>query len=65
MAAAKPRSRKRTYVYLLRSMRTLRFLLRRARRDASRASMGANVLRLTANAAAPHLYAKMAHALAA
>jgi hypothetical protein len=64
MAEPKPRSRKRTYAYLLRSMRTLRFLLV-ARAGRLTRIDGRNVLRLTTNAATQHLYAKIAHALAA
>jgi hypothetical protein len=64
MAKPKPRSRKRTYAYLLRSMRTVRFLLV-ARAGRLTRIDGRNVLRLTANAATQHLYAKIAHALAA
>jgi hypothetical protein len=63
-AEPKPRSPKRTYAYLLRSMRTLRFLLI-ARAGRLTRIDGRNVLRLTANAATQGLYAKITHALAA
>ena len=49
LAAPKPRSRKRTYTYLIRSMRTLRFLLTRAGR-LTRIG-GRHVLRLAHNPA--------------
>jgi Transposase DDE domain group 1 len=64
IAEPKPRSRKRTYTYLLRSMRTLRFLLITRAGRLTRID-GRNVLRLTANAATEQLYAKITHALAA
>jgi len=64
LAEPKPRSRKRTYAYLLRSMRTLRFLLI-ARAGRLTRIDGRNVLRLAANPATEQLYAKVAHALAA
>ena len=58
------RSRKRTYAYVLRSMRTLRFLLiaraGRLTRIGSR-----HVLRLAQNPATEALYARIQHALAA
>ena len=62
LATPKPRSRKRTYAFALRSMRTLRFLLiaragRLARID------GRQVLRLTQNPATEALYGRVAHAL--
>ncbi len=63
-AEPKPRSRKRTYAYVLRSMRTLRFLLI-ARAGRLTRIDGRNVLRLAANPATEQLYAKVAHALAA
>ena len=63
-AAPKPRSRKRTYAYVLRSMRTLRFLLI-ARAGRLTRIDGRNVLRLAANPATEQLYAKVTHALAA
>ncbi len=64
IATSKPRSAKRTYSYVLRSMRTLRFLLiahagRLCRPD------GRQVLRLNANAATRRLYEDVSHALAA
>ena len=64
IATAKPRSRKRTYAFAFRSMRTLRFLLiaragRLARID------GRQVLRLTQNPATEALYDRVAHALVA
>ncbi len=64
LAAPKPRSRKRTYAYVLRSMRTLRFLLV-ARAGRLTRIDGRNVLRLAANPATEQLYASVAHALAA
>ena len=64
LAEPKPRSRKRTYAYLLRSMRTLRFLLV-ARAGRLTRIDGRNVLRLATNPATEQLYAKVAHALAA
>lgn len=64
LAEPKPRSRKRTYAYLLRSMRTLRFLLI-ARAGRLTRIDGRNVLRLAANPATEQLYAKVAHGLAA
>ena len=64
LAEPKPRSRKRTYAFLFRSMRTLRFLiLARAGRVAR--SDGRNVLRLADNRATQALYERIAHALAA
>jgi len=64
LATPKPRSRKRTYGYLLRSIRTLRFLfITRAGRLTRIA--GRNVLRLSHNPATKHLYDKLAAALAA
>jgi hypothetical protein len=63
VAEVKPRSRKRTYAYLLRSVRTLRFLLiAKAGRLACIA--GRTVLRLTANPATQQLYTAVADALA-
>jgi hypothetical protein len=64
IATARPRSRKRTYAFAFRSMRTLRFLLiaragRLARID------GRQVLRLTQNPATEALYGQVAHALGA
>ena len=64
LAEPKPRSRKRTYAFLFRSMRTLRFLiLARAGRVAR--IDGRNVLRLADNRATQALYERIAHALAA
>src|SRR5438128_1821706 len=63
LATPKPRSRKRTYAYVLRSMRTLRFLLI-ARAGRLTRIDGRNVLRLAANPATEQLYTKVAHALA-
>jgi len=64
LAEPKPRSRKRTYTYLFRSMRTLRFLLI-ARAGRLTRIAGRNVLRLTRNPATEALYARVAHRLAA
>src|SRR2546425_48091 len=64
LAEPKPRSRKRTYAYVLRSMRTLRFLLITRAGRLTRID-GRNVLRLAANPATEQLYAKVTHALAA
>ncbi len=64
LATPKPRSRKRTYAYALRSWRTLRFLLvKRAGRSGRIA--GHQVLRMTKNPATEALYARVTHALAA
>ena len=64
VAAPKPRSRKRTYAYVFRSLRTLRFLLiARAGRLTRLGSR--NVLRLTENPATEALYGEVAHRLAA
>jgi hypothetical protein len=64
LAEPKPRSRKRTYAYLFRSMRTLRFLLIARAGRLSRLD-GRNVLRLTKNPATETLYGQIAHRLAA
>jgi hypothetical protein len=64
LAEPKPRSPKRTYAYLFRSMRTLRFLLI-ARAGCLTRLGGRNVLRLTKNPATEMLYAQIAHRLAA
>jgi Transposase DDE domain group 1 len=64
VAAPKPRSRKRTYAYALRSMRTLRFLLI-ARAGRLARIGGRQVLRLTQNPATQALYDRVIHALAA
>src|SRR5262245_5775094 len=61
---AKPRSRKRTYAYLLRNLRTLRFLFI-ARAGRLTRIGGRNVLRLSHNPATKHLYDKLSAALAA
>src|SRR5215468_2946940 len=61
LATPKPRSRKRTYAYLLRSMRTLRFLLI-ARAGRLTRIGGRHVLRLAANSATQALYARIEHA---
>jgi hypothetical protein len=64
VATPKPRSRKRTYAFAFRSMRTLRFLLiTRAGRLAC--IDGRQVLRLTQNPATEALYDRVAHALVA
>jgi hypothetical protein len=63
LATPKPRTRKRTYAYTLRSMRTLRFLLI-ARAGRLARIEGRQVLRMTANAFAQKLYERVAHALA-
>ena len=61
LPAPKPRSRKRTYFYLLRSMRTLRFLvIARAGRVARIG--GCNVLRLGKNPTTQLLYRRIDHA---
>jgi hypothetical protein len=63
IAEPRSRSRKRTYAYVLRSMRTLRFLLiTRAGRLAR--IRGRNVLRLAQNPATEALYARLENALA-
>ena len=63
-AVAKPRSRKRTYAYTLRSIRTLRFLFI-ARAGRLTRIGGRNVLRLSHNPATKQLYDKLDTALAA
>jgi hypothetical protein len=64
LATPKPRSRKRTYAYLIRSMRTLRFpLVTRAGR-LTRIG-GRHVLRLSHNPATEALYASINERLAA
>jgi hypothetical protein len=63
LATPKPRSRKRTYAYLIRSMRTLRFLL--IVRAGRLARGGRHVLRLSHNPATEGLYASIGHRLAA
>jgi hypothetical protein len=64
LATPKPRSRKRTYAYTLRSMRTLRFLLI-ARAGRLARIGGRQVLRMTQNSMTQTLYERVAHALAA
>jgi hypothetical protein len=64
LAEPKPRSRKRTYAYLFRSMRTLRFLLI-ARAGRLTRIGGRQVLRLTQNPATERLYDRVAQRLAA
>ena len=64
IATAKPRSRKRTYAFALRSMRTLRFLLI-ARAGRLACIDGRRVLRLTQNPATEALYDRVARALVA
>ncbi|MFQ5947188.1 MAG: IS1380 family transposase [Anaerolineae bacterium] len=63
LASAKPRSRKRTYAYALRSMRTLRFLLIVRAGRLARIG-GRQVLRLTWNPATQALYDRVSHVLA-
>ena len=63
-AAPRPRSRKRTYSYVLRSMRTLRFLVV-ARAGRLARIHGRQVLRLAANPATEALYARISQRLAA
>ena len=64
LATPKPRSRKSTYTYLIRSMRTLRFLLV-ARAGRLTRIGGRHVLRLSDNPASDALYASIDHRLAA
>jgi hypothetical protein len=64
LATPKPRSRKRTYAYLIRSMRTVRFLLI-ARAGRLARIGGCHVLRLSRNPATEALYASINHRLAA
>jgi len=64
IATAKPRSRKRTYTYLIRSMGTLRFLLITRAGRLARIG-GRHVLRLPSNPATEVLYAAVNHRLAA
>ena len=63
-AEPKRRSRKRTYAYLLRSLRTLRFLVI-ARAGRLTRIGGRNVLRLAENPATQALYTRIEHALIA
>jgi hypothetical protein len=64
LAEPKPRSRKRAYAYLFRSMRTLRFLLV-ARAGRLTRIGGRQLLRLTHNPATESLYGQIAQRLAA
>src|SRR5262249_34610704 len=64
IAPPRPRSRKRTYAYVVRSMRTLRFLLI-ARAGRVTHIGGRQILRLAQNTATEALYAQIQHALAA
>src|SRR5262249_77692 len=64
LAAAKPRSRKRTYAYVLRNIRTLRLLFI-ARAGRPTRIGGRNVLRLSHNPPAQQLYDKLVAALTA
>ena len=64
IATPRRRSRKRTYAYVLRSMRTLRFVLVTRAGRLSRLG-GRQVLRLAQNPATEALYARIQHALAA
>ncbi len=64
LATPKARSCKRTYGYLFRSMRTLRFLLIARAGQLSRIG-GRQLLRLTYNPATERLYEQIAHRLAA
>jgi hypothetical protein len=64
LATPKPRSRKRTYAYLIRSMRTLHFLLI-ARAGRLTRIGGRHVLSLSHNLATESLYASVTQRLAA
>src|SRR5262245_25746157 len=64
LATPKPRSRKRTYIYLIRSMRTLRFLIVTRAGRLTRIG-GRHVLHLAHNPATEGLYAHIDHHLAA
>ena len=64
IATPKPRSRTRTYAYLIRSMRTLRFLLVTRAGRLSRIG-GRHVLRLSHNPATEALYASIDNRLTA
>jgi hypothetical protein len=64
LAEPKRRSRKRTYAYLLRSMRTLRFLVIARAGRVTRIG-GGKILRLAKNPAAEALYTRIEHALIA
>jgi Transposase DDE domain group 1 len=63
-AAPKPRSHKRTYAYLLQSIRTFRFLVI-ARAGRLTRIGGRRVLRLAQNPSVEALYARLEHTLAA
>jgi hypothetical protein len=63
IAEPRRRSRKRTYAYVVRSMRTLRFLLITRAGRVTRIG-GRHVLRLAQNPATQALYARLEHALA-
>jgi len=63
IATPRRRSRKRTYAYVLRNMRTLRFVLV-ARAGRLTRIGGRNILRLAQNPATEALYARIQHALA-
>lgn len=63
-AEPKRRSRKRTYAYLLQSIRTFRFIVI-ARAGRLTRINGRNVLRLALNPSVEQLYEKLQHALAA
>lgn len=62
LATPKPRTRKRTYAYVLQSMRTLRFLLINRAGRLSRVN-DRQVLRLSENSATQTLYTQISHAL--
>src|SRR5205809_39642 len=64
IATPRRRSRKRTYAYVVRSMRTLRFLLITRAGRLTRIG-GRHVLRLAQNPATEALYTRIQHALAA
>lgn len=64
-AESKPRSRKRTYSYALKSIRTLRFLVITRAGRLVRARGGLTVLRLSRNQATEQLYEGFCDALAA
>jgi len=63
-AEPKRRSRKRTYAYLFRSMRTLRFLVIARAGRVTRIG-GRKFLRLAQNPSVQQLYDRLQHALAA
>ena len=64
IAEPRRRSRKRTYAYVVRSMRTLRFLLVTRAGRLTRIG-GRNVLRLAQNPATEALYTRIQHVLTA